>query len=845
MRQGTRAAIFATVTSAFAGLIVPIATAGLMAQPVLASSGSGISGPFAQAAVVPAVVNAGALPQAQNGNVQQGNKVYRHPGGQAKLDQEKADSQNLGQGQGIQQPGPALANILAPSPGALAGINGISDAESFCGCYPPDGGVAAGPDYLVATVNTAFKIWNIHDGTVAKPAASLSSLFAANAGCLPNISDPSALYDSGHFIIEALTYNNSYTSAICLAASQTANPTGAWYVYAFGVTPNANLLDFPQVAVGSDAIYLSGNQFANGATFTGARAYAYEKGPIYSGTAARSIFYNVGNNAANHQADTLYPARGVTAASTGYFIATDNCNACNNVSVWKLTNPWGTPAFTLRGGVTVATYNQPPAAAQLGGGTIDSGDTRTLGGHMFNGTIYGTHTIGCNPGTGTVDCVQWYQVGNVDATPTKLQEGTIGGNSQYRFYSTLAVDKAGDMTIGYAYSSTSEYAGIRYTGRLAGDALGTVQAEATLKAGEANANGARWGDYSSESLAPDGCTVWHFEEYAQAGALWGTWAGSFAFNGCAAPPTPDYTLSASPPSQAVQVGSGTSYNVAINRTGGFAGAVSLSVSGLPSGATGSFNPQSTTGSTSTLTVNTSSTTPAATSTLTITGASGSLSHTTSVSLQVTDFTISISPASQTVAQGASTTYTVTVNRTNGHSGAVTFTTGPLPTGVTASFNPNPTTPTGTTSTLTLTASSTAPVTSGTSFTVTGTSSPLARSTSATLVVTAPPASDFSLSASPASQTVPQGTGTSYTITITRTNGFSGAVTLSVGALPTGVTASFSPNPSTGTSSTLTVTTATSTPTGTYTINITGTSGSLSHPTSVTLVVVVNDNCNNC
>jgi hypothetical protein len=129
--------------------------------------------------------------------------------------------------------------------------------------------------------------------------------------------------------------------------------------------------------------------------------------------------------------------------------------------------------------------------------------------------------------------------------------------------------------------------------------------------------------------------------------------------------------------------------------------------------------------------------------------------------------------------------------------------------------------------------------------VTGTSSPLARSASATLVVTAPPPADFSLSASPGSQTVPQGTGTSYTISITRTNGFSGAVTLTVGTLPAGVTASFSPNPTTGTSSTLTVTTATTTPTGTYAISITGTSGSLSHPASVQLVVIVNDNCNNC
>src|ERR1700716_2060417 len=140
MRQGTRAAIFGAVTSAFAGLVAPVATAALMAQPVLAASGSGISGPYAQAAVSPAVVNTGGLAHDQSRNQQQGNKVYRHPGGQAKLDQEKADSQNQGQGQGIEQPGPALAKTLAPSPGPLAGINGISDAESFCGCYLPVGG---------------------------------------------------------------------------------------------------------------------------------------------------------------------------------------------------------------------------------------------------------------------------------------------------------------------------------------------------------------------------------------------------------------------------------------------------------------------------------------------------------------------------------------------------------------------------------------------------------------------------------------------------------------------------------------------------------------------------------
>jgi hypothetical protein len=81
--------------------------------------------------------------------------------------------------------------------------------------------------------------------------------------------------------------------------------------------------------------------------------------------------------------------------------------------------------------------------------------------------------------------------------------------------------------------------------------------------------------------------------------------------------------------------------VTVTRTGGFAGAVSLSVSGLPSGATASWSPSSTVGSASTaatLTVQTSSTTPVASSTLHITGSAtlptGTATRSTNVTLVV-------------------------------------------------------------------------------------------------------------------------------------------------------------------------------------------------------------------
>ncbi len=104
-----------------------------------------------------------------------------------------------------------------------------------------------------------------------------------------------------------------------------------------------------------------------------------------------------------------------------------------------------------------------------------------------------------------------------------------------------------------------------------------------------------------------------------------------------------------------------------------------------------------------------------------------------------------------------------------------------------------------------------------------------------------PSPDFTLGATPSTQTVTQGGATSYTATVTSVNGFSSATTLSVSGLPSGAGASFAPNPVTppaggSASSTLSVTTAAGTPAGTYTLTLTGTSGALAHSTSVSLVV---------
>ena len=196
-----------------------------------------------------------------------------------------------------------------------------------------------------------------------------------------------------------------------------------------------------------------------------------------------------------------------------------------------------------------------------------------------------------------------------------------------------------------------------------------------------------------------------------------------------------------------------------------------------------------------------------------------------------NFSLSASPASLSVTQGTSGSSTITVTPSGGFTGSVTLSASGLPSGVTATFGTNPTT---STSSVTLAASSTA--TTGTAtVTITGTSGSTTHTTTISLTVTAPAQPDFSLSASPSSLTVKQGTSGSSTIAVTDIAGFTGSVTLSNSVLPSGVTAAFGTNPTTSTS-VLTFTASSTATTGTSTITVTGTSGSLTHTATISLTI---------
>lgn len=198
-----------------------------------------------------------------------------------------------------------------------------------------------------------------------------------------------------------------------------------------------------------------------------------------------------------------------------------------------------------------------------------------------------------------------------------------------------------------------------------------------------------------------------------------------------------------------------------------------------------------------------------------------------------NFTLSASPTSLTVNRGASGASTITITRSGGFTSAVSLTATGLPSGVTATFNPA--SATGGSSTLTLAASSTA-ATGTVNVTINGSGGGLTRSTTLVLTVNAPPAPNFTLSASPASLAVNRGASGVSTITITRIGDFTSAVSLMATGLPSGVTATFNPASTPGTSSALTLAASSAATTGTFNVAVSGTGGGIVRAITLSLTV---------
>ena len=665
----------------------------------------------------------------------------------------------------LQRPRTSVAALAAPA--TVTNFDGIGNgvtgpAGTFTvNSAPPDTNAAVGPNHVVETVNTDLAVFDKTTGAIVFGPVPINTIWSGfGGGCqVDNDGDPIVTYDrlADRWIISQFQVTSTPFQQ-CVAVSQTADPTGAYFRYAFNYT---GFPDYPKMGVWPDAYYVSYNMFNNaGTSFLGAQVCAFDRAKMLSGAAATQQCFSTstafgGLLPADLDGTVLPPAGApnpVVALGT----------TSTTLAYWAFHVDWTTPAnstFTGPTSLTVPAYTEACGASgtcipQSGGGSLDSLSDRLMYRAAYRSFADGHHAIVTNHAVtvGTNVGVRWYEL-RVDASNTLsvFQAGTYAPDSAFRWMGSAAMDKAGNIALGFSTSSSATKPSIRYTGRLAGDAAGTMtQGEGIVITG-AGAQGStlsRWGDYSSLQIDPvDDCTFWYANEYIPANGTfnWKTRIASFTLPGCGAPVANDFSISANPTSFTVAQGNSGTSAISTAVTSGAAQSVSLSVSGTPAGATASLSPSTVTaGAGSTLTFS-AGTAALGTYTLTVTGTGASATHATTVSVTVSsqtppppaDFTVAVSPGSASVAAGSSTSFTVSTTAVNGSTQAIALSVSGLPGNVTGSFSPATVTAGGS-STLTISANSTAAA-GTTTFSVTGTSGSTAHSASASITVTTGPA----------------------------------------------------------------------------------------------------------
>jgi kumamolisin len=177
---------------------------------------------------------------------------------------------------------------------------------------------------------------------------------------------------------------------------------------------------------------------------------------------------------------------------------------------------------------------------------------------------------------------------------------------------------------------------------------------------------------------------------------WGSPNGTGLINALAPTSTsPSFTISAAPSAVSVLQGNSGTSTISTAVSGGFNSAISLTVSGAPTGVTASLSPTSIAApgsGSSKLNLAVASTTAAGAYTITVTGTGGGITHTATVSLTVTTptsgiFTISVSPSSGYLHRGTSGYAVVTTAVSGGFNSAIALSASGQPTGVSVSFSP--------------------------------------------------------------------------------------------------------------------------------------------------------------
>ncbi len=330
----------------------------------------------------------------------------------------------------------------------------------------------------------------------------------------------------------------------CVAISKTSDATGAYDRYAFQYT---GFNDYPKAGVWPDGYYVTYNIF-NGNTFGGGKVCAMDRAKMLAGQPATQQCVQLGTSYGGLLPTDMDGATLPPAGSPNYIMNLGS----SSLNMWKFHVDWTTPANTTLS----AAVNIPVTAfaAACGGGTCipQAGTQNTLDSladrAMFRLAYrnFGTreslvvnHAV--KVGTtkrNTYTATRWYELRDLaNAKPTVYQQSSYGPDTTSRWMGSVAMDKMGNMALGFSASSSTVKPGLRYATRLSTDALNTLSNETTIIQGGGAQTGtlSRWGDYSHMSIdLVDDCTFWYAAEYLKADGSfnWNTRLASFKIAGC-------------------------------------------------------------------------------------------------------------------------------------------------------------------------------------------------------------------------------------------------------------------------------------------------------------------------
>jgi len=487
--------------------------------------------------------------------------------------------------------------INAPAPPPTANFEGL-DFNTFGNAHPPDANGDVGPNYYVQAINTSIGIFDKSNGNRVAAFSFNSFMSQGHFGNLcdtNNLGDPVVLYDTfeDRWIITDFAYipaagggaTNPPGVFQCFAVSQSGDPVaGGWNYYSINTAGGVG--DYPKFGIWRDGLYMSANMFNYAdTTFQNARVYAFNKAQMYAGApSVQMVSFDVAPGDFTLLPGNARLQTGTPPAGTpNYYVST--WLFTNAVSVYKFQVDWDHPsASTFTGPTPSQTATSWPNASvpnapSLGGNSLDVLQIRAMMQNQYTNiggaeSLWATHTVRRGDATGFA-APRFYQIpvtgGTVGSATQAATFDPDGANVMYRFMPSLAVDRAGNMALGYSTSSSTSKPAIKYAGRLATDPINTFsQTEQVLIQGDGTQTGScggatcvRWGDYSSMTLDPDGCTFWYTNMYYPADGLnHHTRIGSFTLPQCttAGPGTIQGTVTSSSgngPISGAQVGLGS------------------------------------------------------------------------------------------------------------------------------------------------------------------------------------------------------------------------------------------------------------------------------------------------